>query len=532
MKISGTLLVAMLFFASAGAVDKYWVTFTDKHNVVFDPLQYFSKRTIEQRLLYNIPVNDSSDYPLNATYLSDIKKLVDSVSSSSRWLNGIAVYADEEKINTLKQLPFVKGVFSMSNTKRFISASKKTSPNYPGKYEKALLKYQLQRLQGDSFIVNGFDGTGIRIAVFDAGFPNVDKHPAFENVRKNKKIVATYDFVKHAENVFQFHWHGTATLSCIVGKKDSANIGLATGAELLLARTENGFSESFSEEENWLAAAEWADKLGANIISSSLGYTENRYFNNQMDGHTSLIARSATVAASKGILVVNAAGNECTNNWHYIATPGDADSVLTVGGTDPETDSHIFFSSLGPSSNGKLKPNVSAPGRVVAANKKKLAQVSGTSFSAPIVAGFAACAWQSHRQWNNMELFNAIEKSSHLYPYYDYAHGFGIPQASWFLTPPKEKDPTFDFVIINNEIKVVLREQFSYSDTEEALGYIAHRNFYYKVEDKSGSILRYTTLLAEGKEMLHLLEEQFQIGDVLTVHFEGYTRTLIFPLEK
>ena len=130
-----------------------------------------------------------------------------------------------------------------------------------------------------------------------------------------------------------------------------------------------------------------------------------------------------------------------------------------------------------------------------------------------------------------MDLFNAIEKSSHLYPYFDYAHGFGIPQAGKILSEATISEPTFDFVAINNEVKIILREKFSYSEDETLLGYNARRNFYYKVEDKDGKMKNYSVLLADRKEMLHVFTEDFQSGDILTVHFEGYTNTIDFPQE-
>jgi serine protease AprX len=395
-----------------------------------------------------------------------------------------------------------------------------------------LLRYQTTRMQSDSFATHHLDGSGIRIAVFDVGFPDVDKHPAFAHLRSNHQIKATYNFVKKTENVYTGHWHGTATLSCIGGRIDSINIGMATGAEFYLAKTERLLSENYSEEENWLAAAEWADKNGVNIISSSLGYTFRRYFNTEMNGKSSLISRAATIAASKGILVVNAAGNDGSDDWRIVNAPADADSVLTVGGTDPSTDSHIYFSSYGPTSDGRLKPNVCAVGEAIVAKPGGLSEKSGTSFSAPLVAGFAACAWQSHRQWSNMELFDEIEKSASLYPYFDYAHGFGIPQASYFISEKQMPEPTFDFVIINNDIKVILREQYSYPGEEAALGYNAQRNFYYKIEDKNGAIKKYVVLVANKKEMLHFYAEDFKAGDVLSIHFEGYTGEMDFPEQE
>ena len=170
-------------------------------------------------------------------------------------------------------------------------------------------------------------------------------------------------------------------------------MGLATGANFLLAITEVS-SEPFSEEENWLAAVEWAYKNGADIISSSLGYTNNRYFTKDMDGKKSFVVKAASLAARKGMLVINAAGNDGDSEWKVISTPADADSILTIGGVSPETNLHINFSSYGPTADGRMKPNVSAFGEAVVANTKGNVEIAfGTSFATPLVAGFAACAW-------------------------------------------------------------------------------------------------------------------------------------------
>lgn len=507
--------------------EKYWVSFKDKSGVTFNPETYFSSRTILQRLEQGISLSDSSDFPVSENYCKAISIFSDSLSYSSRWLNGIAIYSSPERVNVIKQLAFVSSIEKMEGV---ASEANYNNGSYDmDDFDLALMHYQTDRLGGKEFAIHHLDGHGIRIAVLDGGFKGVQNNYAFKKLRDEKRIIATYDFIKKNENVYVSHWHGTATLSCITGELDSIKIGLATGAEILLARTETVSHETFYEEECWLAAAEWADKNGANIISSSLGYTYTRYFNTEMNGQKSLIARAATIAASKGILVINAAGNEAQNNWHYIDTPADADSVLAVGGTDPETDIHINFSSFGPSSDGRMKPNVSAPGRVVAASVNGLSDVYGTSFATPLVAGFAACAWQTNRSLTNMQLFREIEKSGHLFPYCDYAHGYGIPQAIHFIDTSNVVEPTFDISIVNDQIKVILRDKFSFPDQEEVLGYNPKRNFYYKVEDRDGKIKSYTVLLAEKKEMLTLQAEDFSVGDEVTIHFEGYTKTFDFP---
>ncbi len=156
-----------------------------------------------------------------------------------------------------------------------------------------------------------------------------------------------------------------------------------------------------------------------------------------MNGKKSLVARAANMAASKGMLVVNAAGNDGETKWKHLGTPADADSVLSVGGISPESDYHFSFSSYGPTADKRLKPNVCAYGAVMESGKKGLTTTYGTSFASPLVAGFAACAWQTNRRLNNMELFKEIEKSADLYPYFDYAHGYGVPQAGYFINRQK-----------------------------------------------------------------------------------------------
>ena len=508
------------------SAEKYWISFKDKSGVTFNPSEYFCARTIAQRIEQSIPLIDSTDFPVNENYLAIVSSSCDSLSYSSRWLNGVAVYCNASSKEIISRLPFVSSVSMMAGHSEYTSIQ--DQEYILTKFGLDFLKYQTNRFGSQKFYEKKLDGSGVRVAIFDTGFMGVDQNEIFQKLRIDKRIIATHDFISKKGNVFAHHWHGTATLSCIVGLINGVNIGMATGAEVLLARTEKVLTEKFSEEENWLAAAEWADKNGANIISSSLGYSDYRYFNTDMNGQVSLISKAANMAARKGILVVNAAGNDGVSSWHFIDTPGDADSVLTVGGIDPKTDCHIDFSSFGPTANGKMKPNVCAPAYVIAADATGFNDVYGTSFSTPLVAGFAACAWQSNRSLTNMQLFHEIEKSSHLYPYFDFAHGYGIPQANYFTDSlKKETEPTFDFVLVNQELKVVLREKFTHFDDEKLLGFQPRRNIFQKVEDREGKLKRYSVMVAQKKEIIDLNLDELSPGDKLTIHFEGYTSSYI-----
>ena len=282
------------------------------------------------------------------------------------------------------------------------------------------------------------------------------------------------------------------------------------------------------------------------MISSSLGYGSDWYNVNDMDGKKSVVAFAATVAAQKGILVVNSAGNEYQDDWKTIITPSDADSVLCVGGTNPFNDRHINFSSSGPSADYRKKPNISAPGHVIAANPNgTISTTFGTSFSCPLVSGFAACAWQSNRSLTNMQLFAEIEKSGHLYPYFDYMHGHGIPQASYFTNAFKNKTLA-NFEIIdsleqNNEIIIqitdtVILNQFKVFDVfkdfmkengikKQEINTPLGLNFYWNITNALGKILHYEVILINTTNAIIITPENIQKGNILNFHFEGYTQT-------
>ncbi|PSR01089.1 MAG: hypothetical protein BRD50_09265, partial [Bacteroidetes bacterium SW_11_45_7] len=265
--------------------------------------------------------------------------------------------------------------------------------------------------------------------------------------------------VQNDQDVFGGFKHGTMVLSCIAGRYGDTLMGMAPKAEFLLARTERLFGEGIGEEENWVAAMEWADRMGADIINNSLGYTYQRYFPEEMDGKTSLVARSANIAARKGMLVISAAGNEGTNKWKTIGSPADADSVLTVGGISPRRGYHASFSSYGPTADKRLKPNVSAYGHVMAANQRGYTQTQGTSFSSPLVTGFAACLLEQNPDWTNTELKKKIEESASLHPYFDYAHGYGVPSALYF-TGHHDTASTFRLKKEDQELKVQIKDAY------------------------------------------------------------------------
>lgn len=445
--------IFILFFSFTGihAQDIYWVFFTDKANTEFDPYRYFDPKAIERRAQLGLSLHDSTDFPLNASYVDQVSRLSEEVIGHTRWFNGMAV--STYQITEIQKLPFVKSVV-------FIQSEGELAACHPEEIlvanhfeeEPELVLPQVARMGGEAFVAAGIDGKGRRIAILDGGFPNADKHDALRHVFDNHQVIKTYNFPARKENVYGWNSHGTMVFSCIAGIEYDRKMGMATGAEFLLARTEIGM-EPRKEEVWWMMGMEWADQNGADIISSSLGYGKDRYQPTQMDG-TSLVARAANMAAAKGILVCNSAGNEGSDkSWRTIITPADADSVLTVGGINSDgTPSN--FTSIGPSSDGRLKPNVAAYGTVTAANPSSIhafSTVSGTSFSCPLTAGFAACAWQLNPNLTNMELMREIERSGDMYPYFDYTYGYGVPQASYFIDKKKEsKSPIA--IITRNEL--------------------------------------------------------------------------------
>ena len=384
-----------------------------------------------------------------------------------------------------------------------------------------LAQHQIARMGGDYFKEAQLTGKGIRIAVFDAGFPGVDTHPAFEHVRKN--IVATYDFTKKSENVYRGHWHGTAVLSNIAGKMGDMPLGLAPDAEFLLAITELARREPFWEEETWRQAVDWAYENGAQIISSSLGYGNHRYFPENMDGQTSFVAKAAQIAAEKGILVINAAGNEGSKkSWEALITPSDVETVLCVGGIDPKTEIRSSFSSLGPSADGRLKPNICANSTTVAAvpKRKKFRTVNGTSFATPLVTGFAACVWQAHPELKAQDIFKLIQQSGDLYPYYDYAHGYGVPNARRFDDALPQPSKTFDFIDDNDEIKIEIS-----NDILPLLGKSNLLRLYYHMQKPDGLLSEYAVINVFQKNVLSFSKTKLKDIKQISVHFLGYTST-------
>jgi serine protease AprX len=517
------LVLGLLFAVQSMAQEWHWVFYTDKSNQGFDPYSYFDAKAIERRLLHGLPLNHPTDWSVNSDYISQVAALSEEVDFNSRWFNASAVFATTEQMEVIKTLPFVKEVYSAANAKMELAeVSDGGTLNDPDGF-KGLAIAQTKNMGLTQFRAQGINGKGVRVAVFDAGFPGVDTHPAFEHIRNRNGIVKTFDFVKNKDFVYDYSAHGTNVLSCIAGMYNDIPLGLATGSEFLLARTEMSVREPFSEEINWLKAMEWADKNGADVINSSLGYTYHRYFTWDMDGKKSLVARAANMAARKGILVVNAAGNSGTDEtWKIIGTPADADSVLAIGGIDPWTNYHINFSSYGPTEDGRMKPNVSSYGYAITAKPKGgFAGSYGTSFASPLVAGFAACAKQALPKKKCMELFQAISMSGNLYPYFDYAHGYGMPHAAKLLTAI-DILATFQVVEKGEEVEL---SKFINSPTN-MIGEVSDMDYlYYHFSDKKGEIQKYYVVDLEGAATF-IVDVQNHLGENLFVHYNGYSQKI------
>jgi serine protease AprX len=439
-------------FAKEGYSIKYAVFFKDKANSPYsiqNPSQFLSQRAIDRRNNAGIKITEQ-DLPVNPSYISQVQSLGFNYVAKANWNNYIIVGTNDEKfLPQLKNLPFVKNVVEIYNRK-----SAKTDifsvlmDKMENKETKSSTGDNLQNLPyldyGTSFTqVNmlgidymhskGYTGKDKIIAVFDGGFFKVNELGPFTSLRENNQILRTWDFVMNDESVYEDLSHGMSVLSCIAGIKQGQLIGTGPGASFFLLRTEDGATETLVEEYNWEAAAVWADSAGADIINSSLGYTQfdngigsHTYAN--MDGNTTVVTKAADLAASKGILVVNSAGNEGASMWHYIGAPADGDSVLAIGAVNRNR-KIAGFSSRGPSYDGRVKPNVCAVGEgtMLSNTSGDIVPSNGTSFSGPLIAGAAACLWQANPDKTNMQIFDAIQRSAHKYSSPDNDYGYGIP---------------------------------------------------------------------------------------------------------
>ncbi len=470
-------IIFIAFFSMAHAQNAYWVFFTDKHNTTFDPYSYFDSKAIERYQVNHADLYDVTNYPVNQEYEEAVNAATTEFIGDSRWLNAVAVMATEEQIALVKSFPFVLSVQEIAS-----EASPTQAPVYmPTTVLDPHMK-QVSLMQGEKFLQKNINGKGVRIAVFDGGFPDVDTHPAFKHLRDNHQIIKTWNFANKKENVYGYNSHGRMVLSCIAGiMNDTTMLGLAPGAEFLLARTEVE-AEKKKEEVWWVQALEWADQNGASIVSSSLGYGKELHNLKDMNG-TSIVAKGAATAMSKGILVCTAMGNEGDDgSWKMLVTPADADGVLSVGAVNA-LDNRESYSSFGPTADGRRKPNVVACGNdMVAMGKGNFAYAQGTSFATPMVSGFAACVKQMHPEWTTAQLLEEIEKSGNHYPYYDYAFGYGVPQAGYFTDGKKASVHTFDLTEDDNYLYIIPVNSEKRS------------KLFYNIQNGDGSLEKYDVL--------------------------------------
>jgi serine protease AprX len=464
MRALVTLSALLCFtYVGFGQYSKWIIQFADKNNSPYsidNPSAYLSPKAIARRNRYHIPVDDK-DLPVNQTYIQQVlSKGNITFLSKSKWLNQILIYCtDSIVINSIKILPFVNALqpvdfFKRHNNNYYERFKEEIEPlNIPSSVMTTTLgdtlsygtsSNQIHIHNGDFLHNKGFTGDGITIALLDAGFYHYKELSAFDSIRLHNRVLGEKDFVDNDNSVDEDNVHGMYCLSTIAANVPGIMIGTAPHAAFWLLRSENAASESIVEEQNWVAAAEFADSAGADMISSSLGYY---YFNDPSFNHSysdiyangTIVSKGAAIAAQKGMIVTNSAGNEGNNKWHYILFPADADSVCAVGAVDGGGQIASFSSYGYP---GKVKPNIVSVGlntTIFGINNVPVVG-SGTSFSNPNINGLIACLWQAFPAYSNMTILNAVYESSDRYSNPDNRYGFGIPnmQKAYLILKKKQ----------------------------------------------------------------------------------------------
>jgi serine protease AprX len=415
---------------------RYMVFYNDKVGTTFSttqPLQYLSQKAIDRRTQQSIAITEQ-DFPVNANYVSAIRGAGISVRYSSRWFNASLVEATPDDLTTLQAFNFVDRIEYVApgavGTTGGRVAEKSKFMDEPWQ----LSNGQLDMLGLREMHADGLNGTGVTIAVLDSGFPGVTSNPAFYDILPEDRLKDHYNFAYGYPHVFLGSDHGARVFSIIAASLNNFTGG-AVKANFLLYTTEFASAEHRVEEYYWAFAAERADSAGADIINSSLGYTDFNdpamdYSTSDLDGETAAVTKAAQMAFDRGIVVVVAAGNlGGTNNpWHYIAPPADGKDVLAVGAVDNSL-KRASFSSFGPSSDNRIKPDVAALGVMTThiASEGSLQFYNGTSFSCPLITSFVACLKQAYPALSAAELVDLVRRAGSQYFNPDFELGYGIP---------------------------------------------------------------------------------------------------------
>jgi serine protease AprX len=440
MKTRIIFLFILLISPDLVAQSYYWIGFRDKPASGYStsrPLEFLSARSVLRRAQQQIPVSES-DLPVSKIYSDSILRTGATFIHSSKWLNGITVKLKNDSLSTrIGKFSFVKEIQMTKPVLTDKTASLKFEDVSPVTGIDTLLYglsvFQVGQLGGYSLHKSGFKGKGILIAVLDAGFYHVNQLPAFDSLRIAGRIKGNRDFVNPSSNIFEENTHGMMVLSTMGGNIPGKLIGTAPEASYWLIRSEDAATEYLIEEDNWVAAAEYADSLGADIINSSLGYytfsdAGMNHTYADMDGKTTRVARGANMAVSKGMLVFSSAGNEGNKTWHFLITPSDGDSVIAVAAVD-KNGFKAAFSSFGPAPDGNIKPDLAAMGQGTALQNVNgtVGLGNGTSFSSPVLAGMAACLWQANPKATASRIRQALIRSGSQYQKPDSLLGYGIP---------------------------------------------------------------------------------------------------------
>lgn len=418
---------------------RYRVSLTDKKNSPYTlkrPGEFLSPRSLKRRSRLGIRP-DQHDLPVTPAYVQCLRDKGLSIHNMSKWQNTVVVEtADTALMQDVRRMAFVSDVrlvwigpdsvlvMDRPDRRKKVRNERDTLHSYYGQAQQQVEMLNCQRLHEA-----GYRGEGMLIGILDGGFNNADTITGFNRAN----ILGTRNFVNPATDVYGENSHGMMVLSCIGANVPYSLVGTAPEAQFYLIQTEDGRSEQLVEEDNYCAGLEYADSLGCDVVTASLGYYnfDHKEMNHPyaaLNGQTAINSRSASLAASRGILLLNSAGNEGDNTWKKIGFPADARDMITVGACTADS-VNTDFSSLGYSADGRIKPDAMAMGEDAAVldTRGNTTTANGTSFSCPILCGAVTCLWQAHRDRKPTDIIDAIHRAGHYADRPNEVFGYGIP---------------------------------------------------------------------------------------------------------